>query len=63
MAGDASLCLLNGGPKLYVWTPEGASCVHVPLPNFRPHEGSYGADGATLALGDQRALCCAYLGA
>lgn len=59
-AGDASLCILNGGTKMYLWTPDGASCIHVPLPNFRPQSGSFGGGGAVLALGDQRALCCAY---
>lgn len=65
---NALLCLLrcrlavcSGGSKVYLWTPEGASVVHIPLPGFRASFLRWHPAGASLLLSDRDAACCAYL--
>ena len=51
--------LLTG--KLYLWTPDGASCVHIPLPDFRAGGVCWHPDGKSLVLSSKSSFCCAWL--
>lgn len=55
------LALATGSSKIYLWTPEGASCVHIPLPGFRAGGLRWHPAGTSLVLSDKDAICCAYL--
>lgn len=59
--GATMLAITAGCGRVYVWTPGGASVVHVPLPGFAAGGLAWGPDGATLALMDREAFCCAYV--
>ncbi|KAK9816843.1 hypothetical protein WJX72_005821 [[Myrmecia] bisecta] len=52
----------TGSSRIYIWSPDGASCVHIPLQSFQAHSVSWNTDGAALILADKDAFCCAYLG-
>lgn len=54
------LVVCTGGAKLYLWTPDGASCVHIPLPGFRASGCAWHPDGGSLVLTSRDAFCCAY---
>ncbi|GAB4821177.1 hypothetical protein N2152v2_008223 [Parachlorella kessleri] len=56
------LAVCTGSTKVYLWSPEGASCVHIPLPGFRAASLRWHPAGACLLLADKEAVCCAYLG-
>ncbi len=56
------LAVCTGSTKVYLWSPEGASCVHIPLPGFRASSLRWPPAGACLLLADKEAVCCAYLG-
>eukprot|EP00899_Mesostigma_viride_P019511 jgi/Mesvir1/27561/Mv07311-RA.1 len=50
-----------GGPRVFVWTPEGASCVHIPLGRFNAHSLKWNPSGAAFLLADRQSFCCAFL--
>lgn len=52
-----------GTTRLYMWTPAGASIVHIPLQNFCAHGVQWDSAGSAFALSDKEAFCCAYLAA
>jgi WD40 repeat protein len=54
------LVLCTGDSKLYLWSPDGASCVHVPLPGFRASGLCWHPDGESLVLTSRDEFCCAY---
>ena len=54
------LVVCTGDSKLYLWTPDGASCVHIPLPGFRASGLCWHPDGASLVLTSRNEFCCAY---
>ena len=54
--------MATGSTKVYLWAPEGASVVHIPLPSFRASALCWHPAGASLLLSDRDAACCAYLG-
>lgn len=55
------LAVATGSTKVYLWTPEGASCVHIPLPSFRAFNMRWHPNGTSIILADRTAICCAYL--
>lgn len=55
------LALVAGASKVYLWTPGGASIVHVPLAHFHAHALTWSPRGSGFALTDKDAFCCAYL--
>ena len=57
---DNRLVVCTGDSKLYLWTPEGASCVHIPLPGFRASGLAWHPDGTSLLLSSRSHFCCAY---
>ncbi|KAG2498499.1 hypothetical protein HYH03_003750 [Edaphochlamys debaryana] len=57
----ATLALVAGSTKVHLWTPAGASIVHVPLPDFKAHGCSWNPTGTALLLLGREAFCCAYL--
>ncbi|KAK3278435.1 hypothetical protein CYMTET_13627 [Cymbomonas tetramitiformis] len=56
------LAISTGGSRVYVWTPDGASCVHVPLPGFHAHNIAWNPAGTVFVLADKDTFCCSYLG-
>ena len=54
------LVLCTGTSKLYLWTPEGASCVHIPLQGFRAHAMEWHPDGTSIVLSGRESFCMAY---
>ena len=56
------LVVCTGEPKLFLWTPDGASCVHIPLPGFRASGLVWHSEGSSLVLTARDAFCCAYFG-
>ena len=59
---QARLLVCTGSSIVYLWSPDGASCVHVPLTGFEACSASWSVDGSKLVLADRDAYCCAYLG-
>ena len=62
--GAARLAVATGSTRVYLWAPEGASCVHVPAPGLKAAAVAWSpaADGSFL-LSDAAAdgaFCCAY---
>ncbi|KAL4858112.1 WD repeat-containing protein [Chlorella vulgaris] len=57
---DNRLVVCTGDSKLYLWTPDGASCVHIPLPGFRASGLCWHPDGGSLVLTSRDEFCCAY---
>lgn len=55
------LVICTGGSKLYLWSPEGASCVHIPLPGFRAAALQWHADGTSMVLSGRDSFCVAYI--
>jgi hypothetical protein len=55
------LVVSTGGSKMYLWTPEGASCVHVPIQDFHVISAQLASDGDSLILADKDKFCCSYL--
>lgn len=61
-AWDPTSCRLafcTGSSHLYMWTPSGAYCVSIPLPNFTIVDLKWNSDGTYLLLKDKESFCCA----
>lgn len=57
------LGITTGGPRVYLWTLDGASCVHIPLPGFAADTFAWNGDGGGFLLTDGREqFCCAWAG-
>lgn len=54
------LVICTGDSKLYLWTPDGASCVHIPLPGFRATGLCWHPDGSSIVLTSREEFCCSY---
>jgi hypothetical protein len=48
--------------SVYVWSPDGASFVQIPLPGFTPTSLSWNPNGDSFVLGDKGTFCVAFLG-
>ncbi|KAL9267780.1 WD repeat-containing protein [Drosera capensis] len=53
------LVFCTGSSHLYMWTPSGAYCVSVPLPDFSVLDLKWSSDGSCLLLKDKESFCCA----
>lgn len=53
------LVLCSGSSHLYMWTPSGAYCVNVPLPDFSVTDLKWNFDGSCLLVRDKESFCCA----
>ncbi|KAG5616544.1 hypothetical protein H5410_016368 [Solanum commersonii] len=53
------LVLCTGSPHIYMWTPSGAYCINVPLPQFAVIDLKWNSDGSCLFLKDKESFCCA----
>lgn len=53
------LVLCTGSSHLYMWTPSGAYCINVPLPQFAVIDLKWNSDGSCLFLKDKESFCCA----
>jgi hypothetical protein len=51
----------TGTGRVYLWSPAGASVVHIPLRGFCAQRLQWGPDGKALLLCDREAFCCAYM--
>ncbi|CAN6478015.1 unnamed protein product [Victoria cruziana] len=51
--------LCTGSSHLYMWTPSGACCVNIPLPQFMINDLKWNSDGSCLLLKDRETFCCA----
>jgi WD40 repeat protein len=58
---EPRLALCGGGRNVYLWTPEGASCIEVPLPNLCVHTLDWAPDGRALILRDHDAHSVAFV--
>lgn len=47
--------------RLHLWTPDGASCVHTPLPNLLSKHITWRPDGMAAAVSDVDRFCVAYV--
>mmetsp|Transcript_65310 Transcript_65310/g.206311 ORF Transcript_65310/g.206311 Transcript_65310/m.206311 type:complete len:438 (+) Transcript_65310:104-1417(+) len=56
------VAMCTGGKRVYVWAPEGASCIHIPLGTFRANGLQWNPSGTAFALCDKDSFCCAFLG-
>ncbi|CAG9466606.1 unnamed protein product [Pedinophyceae sp. YPF-701] len=60
--GDvAQLAITSGGPRVYLWSQHGASCVHVPLGGLKATQVSWSPNNASFVLAGASSFCCAYL--
>jgi hypothetical protein len=62
-APGGPLAAVAGGGRLYLWSPAGASVVHVPLPGFAAGGAAWAAGGGAVALHGKDAFCLGYLSA
>lgn len=53
------LVLCTGSSHLYMWTPSGAYCVSVPLPDFTVTDLRWNSDGSCLLIKDKESFCFA----
>ncbi|ONI24969.1 hypothetical protein PRUPE_2G272800 [Prunus persica] len=53
------LVVCTGSSHLYMWTPAGAYCVSIPLPQFSIVDLKWNSDGSCLFLKDKESFCCA----
>ena len=56
------LAVATGDSRVYVWTPEGASFVEIPLPNFAAEEVAWSPAGGEFVLADRDTFCCSFFG-
>ncbi|KAL6747478.1 hypothetical protein V8C86DRAFT_2908902 [Haematococcus lacustris] len=56
-----SLAVVTGTSKVFMWTPDGASVVFIPLQGFKAQCVMWGPTGTSFMLADQDTFCCAYL--
>ena len=56
------LAIVTGSERVYVWSPDGASFVQIPLPGFTAKTVSWNPVGDSFLLGDKGTFCCAFLG-
>jgi hypothetical protein len=56
------LAVVTGSERAYVWSPEGASFVRIPLPGFTAKTLSWNPVGDSFLLGDTGTFCCAFIG-
>lgn len=54
------VALCTGSSKIFLWSPAGASCVHLPLANFAARTLTWSSDGASMILADRDSFCVAY---
>jgi WD40 repeat protein len=47
--------------RVYFWTPNGASCAHVPVQGMKVTSLKWGADGSALMVAGREMFVCAYL--
>ncbi|KXZ53074.1 hypothetical protein GPECTOR_8g67 [Gonium pectorale] len=57
----STLAVVTGATKVHLWTPAGASIVHIPLPGFQAFGCSWSRGGTTLLVRGPDSFCCAYL--
>jgi len=55
------LAICSGSTRVYLWSPDGASCVHVPLPSFQACNVGWNPNGSAFVLTDRDVFCCAFL--
>lgn len=55
------LVFCTGSSHLYMWTPSGAYCVNVPLPQFTVTDLKWNSTGSCLLVKDKESFCCAAL--
>ena len=55
------LVVCTGGTRVYLWSPDGASCVHIPLPSFVATTVKWSSKGDAIVLANRDTFCCAYL--
>ncbi len=59
---EPRLALVCGGPRLYLWSAEGASCVSIPPAHFQASSVRWSPGGGSLVIADAASgrFCCAY---
>lgn len=57
--GD-QLAIVSGTARIFLWSPAGASCMHIPHSTFAAMDVRWNADGASLLVTDRDRFCCAY---
>jgi WD40 repeat protein len=55
------LIICTASTRVFLWSPDGASCIHVPLPSFQAHSVQWSPGGGSFVLTDKDAFCCAFL--
>ena len=55
------LAVVTGGERVYVWTPEGASFVQIPLPDFNAKDVAWSPTGGEMVLSDDKTFCCSFM--
>lgn len=54
------LASCTGSSKIFMWSPAGASCIHLPMPGFTARSLTWSPDGSSLVLADRDQFCVAY---
>mmetsp|Transcript_25008 Transcript_25008/g.64551 ORF Transcript_25008/g.64551 Transcript_25008/m.64551 type:complete len:456 (+) Transcript_25008:2492-3859(+) len=57
---SCTLVMVAGNGRIYMWTPAGASIIHIPLKNFAARSLVWSPNGQNFTLTDSDAFCCAY---
>ncbi len=55
------MAICTGRGRVFLWSPAGASVVHVPLRGFQAIHVAWSNAGTSFVLCDRDAFCCAYL--
>ena len=55
------LAFCTANSRVYTWTPEGASCVHIPLENFSALDVKWSPNGNAFVLTDKDRFTVSYV--
>jgi hypothetical protein len=59
---EPRLAIVTGTAKVFLWTPVGASCIHVPLADFHAIGLQWNPNGTSFVLMDKDLFCTAFIG-
>ncbi len=57
---SSQLAIVSATSRIFLWSPAGASCMHIPHRTFAALDVRWNKDGASLLVADRDSFCCAY---
>lgn len=57
---QSRLAVCTGTDKVYLWTPDGASCIRIPLPGITITRVAWHPQGSAMIMSDKHSMTCGY---